>query len=903
MYMQPLKYHCGQGSLMKRIVSYSVLLMVVMSSVLSAETFSPAILTIIAPEVVEYDFNMQAMEIPIEISGTPAQIQFCVFTKDQASVIGPLTNGHLGWHYVNRIDTCVYYSRPQSLKTGTHSIIWDGRDNDRKFVTPGSYTYYIWGFDNQTFKQKATHFITPYNRSIPGVIEKDNDGLPLSNPILYTQRLRWPLGSPPMDESFLEIVDYPDTSSWKWIGTPAVINGLTDRFYIRVRNPQENRGAIAGYRWIPDGVPEPVIGFGAGGISVSFEDPPGLKPGVVTDGEYLYTTDGANTGVPYPDADFYMYDTSGLLVREIDLTEWWTATEVTSDNTAINVNFGPSYISERNGMVYISSHASCLQQMVNPVRYLESGNPDDFYVWANGNGDYIMDKNFTETSERPWLCNDDNTEVFYQLFADGNGFVHGGCTNIGAVSFGLMAPDGTGLWYCAFESDTAREKFGMFIIDGETAFDGIYSEELHRFDGHAESYVVIDGRKFMSRSTGAYFTAHDSFRGAIEPPEQWLILLSPSGKEIMTGGEPWEIRWISHGIDTVKIEWSYESDKWETIADRVDAATELYTWVVPVRNANGRIRITSLDTEPLSATSPDYFIIKPPSLTMSMPSPNAKYLDGKTIRIMWNYYGISTIRLDYSLDGGTTWENIASGIAADHNNVGPRVDIGNYVWDPPDIDAPDCRIRLTAEDKPEITFETNGVFSLVLNELRILLPHANSTWTANEEQRIMWESDSGIASVDIHYSTDDGLTWTLLAEDVPAAPEECYVTAPDNRTDACRISLTAVERGLTVRSRSFPLKGGTIVAHDIPASFSVESNTPNPFNAVTSIPFTIPASGAVKAEVFSLTGQRVDILADGILDQGRHLLIWNTAEYSAGIYFCRITWGNRSLTRKMLLVK
>jgi hypothetical protein len=710
-----------------------------------------------------------------------------------------------------------------------------------------------------------------------------------------------------MDESFLEIIDYPDTSSWKWIGTPAVINGFTDRFYIRVRNPLENTGAIAGYRWIPDGVPEPLISFGAGGRTVSFEDPPGIKPGVVTDGEYLYTTDGANTGVPYPDADFYMYDTNGALVREIDLTDWWSSTEGPSDSTAIDVNFGPSYISERNGMVYISSHASCLQQMVNPIRYLESGNRDDFYVWANGNGDYIMDKNFAETSERPWLCNDDNTEVFYQLYADGNGFVHGGCYNIGAVSFGLMAPDGTGLWYYSFASDDAGEKFGSFIIDGDTAFDGIYSEELQRFHRYkkagTESYVIFDGGEFEFRTTGAFFTAHDSFRGTIEPHEKYIMLLSPSGKELMTGGEPWNIRWISHGIDTVKIEWSHVSDNWETIADRVDAATGAYSWDVPVKSANGRIRISSLDTEPVSATSQDFFSIKPLSITMSMPSPNTKYLDGKTIRIMWNYYGIRTIRLDYSLDGGTTWENIASGIAADHNKIGHNIDNGSYIWDPPDIDAPDCRIRLTSEDNTDITVETDGVFSLVLNELRILLPNHHTTWTANEEQRIMWESDSGIASVDIYYSTDDGLTWMLMAEDVPAAPEECYVTAPDIRTDTCRISLTAVERGMTVRSRCFPLKGGTDVAHDIPASFSVESNTPNPFNAVTSIPFTIPVSGAVKAEVFSLTGQRVDVLADGILDRGRHLLTWNAAEYSAGIYFCRITWNNRSLTRKMLLVK
>ncbi|MBL0175802.1 MAG: choice-of-anchor I family protein [Ignavibacteria bacterium] len=95
--------------------------------------------------------------------------------------------------------------------------------------------------------------------------------------------------------------------------------------------------------------------------------------------------------------------------------------------------------------------------------------------------------------------------------------------------------------------------------------------------------------------------------------------------------------------------------------------------------------------------------------------------------------------------------------------------------------------------------------------------------------------------------------------------------------------------------------------------FSLGQNVPNPFNPSTSITYTIPASGAVTLTVYSMLGERVATLVDGVLDAGAHHAVWNGANSSGarvpgGVYFyeLRATAADGSGTllagRKMILL-
>ena len=77
-----------------------------------AEDFSPMVLTLSAPPVIQYSFDSSAFSLPVTVSGTPASVTFLLFTRGQAASVSHITNGFLGWHYVNNIDTCLYVSPP-----------------------------------------------------------------------------------------------------------------------------------------------------------------------------------------------------------------------------------------------------------------------------------------------------------------------------------------------------------------------------------------------------------------------------------------------------------------------------------------------------------------------------------------------------------------------------------------------------------------------------------------------------------------------------------------------------------------------------------------------------------------------------------------------------------------------
>lgn len=80
-------------------------------------------------------------------------------------------------------------------------------------------------------------------------------------------------------------------------------------------------------------------------------------------------------------------------------------------------------------------------------------------------------------------------------------------------------------------------------------------------------------------------------------------------------------------------------------------------------------------------------------------------------------------------------------------------------------------------------------------------------------------------------------------------------------------------------------------------------NYPNPFNATTTIPFDINASGNVSIKVYNLSGQLVAILVDGFIDAGYHNVKWDASSYSSGIYFYKLQTGDFVTTKKMNLVK
>ncbi len=136
---------------MKRFVLFfTAILPFFLSSAALSEPFAPARLKLTCDWAINYDFSGSTIDIPVIVSGAPAGVIFCIFTKNHTWNTNHITNGYLGWHYVNKIDTCIYVSRLYSFEPGKNVITWDGRDQDGNPVPRDVYTYYLWGYDNKS---------------------------------------------------------------------------------------------------------------------------------------------------------------------------------------------------------------------------------------------------------------------------------------------------------------------------------------------------------------------------------------------------------------------------------------------------------------------------------------------------------------------------------------------------------------------------------------------------------------------------------------------------------------------------------------------------------------------------------------------------------------------------------
>lgn len=88
-----------------------------------------------------------------------------------------------------------------------------------------------------------------------------------------------------------------------------------------------------------------------------------------------------------------------------------------------------------------------------------------------------------------------------------------------------------------------------------------------------------------------------------------------------------------------------------------------------------------------------------------------------------------------------------------------------------------------------------------------------------------------------------------------------------------------------------------------PYRFALNPAYPNPFNAVTTVSFTLPRSGFAALALFDLAGREVARLAEGELGAGQHVFTVDASDLSAGVYILRLEAGARTASRKVALVK
>jgi hypothetical protein len=89
----------------------------------------------------------------------------------------------------------------------------------------------------------------------------------------------------------------------------------------------------------------------------------------------------------------------------------------------------------------------------------------------------------------------------------------------------------------------------------------------------------------------------------------------------------------------------------------------------------------------------------------------------------------------------------------------------------------------------------------------------------------------------------------------------------------------------------------------IPNVYNLSQNYPNPFNPVTQIKYGLPKQGLVTLNVYDVLGREVTKLVNEVKAPGNYLVDFDGSNLSSGVYFYKLSVGNFSDVKRMMLIK
>jgi len=159
------------------------------------------------------------------------------------------------------------------------------------------------------------------------------------------------------------------------------------------------------------------------------------------------------------------------------------------------------------------------------------------------------------------------------------------------------------------------------------------------------------------------------------------------------------------------------------------------------------------------------------------------------------------------------------------------------------------------------------------------------------------------------YSSTDGNTWNLIANNVSSASSEWSIL--DFGLVDCQfirlVSLTNNETqwaglyeaeiwGLDTPSSGDPIS-------NMPSEYTLNQNYPNPFNPSTTIQFSLPENQFVTISVYNIIGEQVAELTSREYQAGTHTVSFEAGDIPTGMYLYRLETANFIETKKMVLLK
>ena len=382
-----------------------------------------------------------------------------------------------------------------------------------------------------------------------------------------------------------------------------------------------------------------------------------------------------------------------------------------------------------------------------------------------------------------------------------------------------------------------------------------------------------------------------------------VSLTEPRGTDSYQPNEKMSIRWSSARVSAINISWGPSvSGPWTQIAGNVPSADQLYTWTVPALPVSEFwVRIEDASNPNVNDTSLAKYKMSVP-VVLDAPKGGERIGAGSTFTVRWTKAsGVGNCNVEYSADGGTTYETLASSVVAN-----------TYAWTVPTTSTETARIRVTAISSPSVP-ATSGLFAIGNRRFALEIPVTGGKICKNQPNQYRWSSDF-VQSIKIQYSTDAGANWRTATQQSTIDPvlwqifsrnvnmnslvvgTKVNVRVIDANTD----EVLDTKTDITIDSCAAPVSVDELAGE---TPFTLASIVPNPANLSARVTLASDKDFTGAVLLVSMDGREYAVIDEQRVFVGTQTIELPLNTVPAGSYRLVVRDGNAQVSAPLMIVR
>lgn len=448
----------------------------------------------------------------------------------------------------------------------------------------------------------------------------------------------------------------------------------------------------------------------------------------------------------------------------------------------------------------------------------------------------------------------------------------------------------------------------------------------------------------QSASPSLWFGIETKWNGI---KQHQITLLQPASQSEFKQGSTCPIQWEKENVDSIQIAYSINHGKdWITIANKVEAKSGAYTWIVPaIDNDSCLIKISD-------ATDTSTKAISKPFMVNNNMLYNGKFLYGTIYwdmimsldnfarmdtldgwlttniqvpgSVLWN---IRIKQSNLTFEKGKTYDLSFDAKADKARTIGVEF-AGSKSYYENEFDLTTTRNTYstsftmpdTTDNSSLLSFymgndNTNVQFdNIFLQEhsktkaLDITAPTNKDCLSANSVYNIQWTSQN-VDKVNLYYKTTLQSAWTSINSNITASDGKYAWTIPQIKNDSCVIKIEdAANTAFYQLSPAFYIQVITAIdIHTISSESILLQSNLNPLEGSAIITYTVPSQINstnhiwVDLKVYNVLGLEIASLFKGYQTAGIYHVTFNASSLPKGVYLCRLNEGFYTKDLKLIV--